>query len=415
MAHSELVLFLGTAKVGHLIDAGAEDWRLVYEPGVTPGQALSLRFPVRQLPYSGKDVVTYFQNLLPTGDLKRRVVQQLGFTVGNDFALTSELCHEMFGAFRAFPPGLESIGTGDTRELNDAELRNILAAMAINPMLTRVEGYRFSLSGEHVKLAIQVDDERMYLPLGHQWSTHIVKPAYPDRRESLENEAFCMSLAKAVGMQVANTVFKQGPSNYLLIERFDRTHQDGEVKPYHAEDFNQVMLLPPERAFQREGGLSAAECVQVLRDYSVQPAADIKQLLRWLVFNFLIGNGHASAKQLALLYGDRGPRLSPFFGLSSTHVYAEFNPNLAMAIGHEERPDWLIPNRWREFAELAGIRPQYVLQQLEAITVEVVEVVRAVESRWQQENGYAAITGSIRQLIERRARQLVVSLQAEAA
>ena len=415
MLQSELALYLGNEKVAHLIDAGADDWQLVYESSARPKQALSLRFPVRRRPYRGKDVVAYFQNLLPTGDLKRRVAKQLGFTVGNDFALFSELCREMLGAFRAFPPSFESLDKGEARELSDAELRNILAAMEINPMLTRVDGYRWSLPGEHIKLAIQAEKDHMYLPLGHQWSTHIVKPAYPDRRESLENEAFCMSLAKAVGLPITNTSFKQGLSNYLLIERFDRRSAGGEVMPVHAEDFNQLALIPPERVFEREGGLSATECVQLLRDYSVQPAGDIKQLIRWLIFNFLIGNGHASAKQLVLLYGTSGPRLAPFYGLSSTHVYAEMNPNMAMSLGAEERPDWLIPNRWREFGEHAGIRPQYLLQQLEAITIDVVESVRSVESQWQQDNGYAAITGTIRKLIERRARQLVVSLQAEAA
>ncbi|MGR8948463.1 MAG: HipA domain-containing protein [Gammaproteobacteria bacterium] len=415
MAQSELAISLGSTKVAYLIDSGPDDWQLVYLSGIDKFHRVSLRFPVRPQPYGGKDVAAYFRNLLPSGDVRRAVAKQLGFTVGNDFALVGELCHETLGAFRVAPTDLLVLGGDARRELNDDELRNILAALALNPLLTRVEGYRSSLAGGQLKVAVQIEEDRMYLPLGHQRSTHIIKPAYADRRESIENESFCMLLAKSLNMPVVNTVMRHGATNYLLSERFDRRWDDGEVLMTHAEDFCQLVLLPPEHAFEREGGLSAPECVQLLRDYSVQPAVDIKNFLQWMVFNFLIGNGNASAKQLAFVHAENGPRLAPFFGLSSTHIYSNMNPNLAMAVGKEDRPDWLIPNRWREFATQARIRPKFVLQLLESFTIELVDIVPTVEAEWQQANGYAAITGSIRTMIERRARQLVVSLQAEAA
>jgi serine/threonine-protein kinase HipA len=46
-------------------------------------------------------------------------------------------------------------------------------------------------------------------------------------------------------------------------------------------------------------------------------------LLRWAIFNFLIGNADAHAKNLAMIFTDRGPRLAPFYDLICTQVYPD--------------------------------------------------------------------------------------------
>lgn len=394
---------------------GPQEWQFVYDSDIDESRFISSRFPVQEKAYRSRDVRAFFRNLLPGVELGRQATKLLGLTAGNDLALLSELCRESLGDLQIFPAGEAPLESGQLRHIKDLELRNLLAAMQIDPFLTRIEGYRSALPGEHAKLAVRLVDDGVALPLGDELSSHVIKPAYRDRRESLENESFCTALAAALGMQVVELKLVHGSTNYLLIERFDRSLQNGRCQAIHTEDFCQLALLEPEYAFQREGGLSASECVDLLRSYSVQPGVDIKSLLRWLGFNFLIGNGQAHAKQLALIYTPEGPRLAPFYGLSATHIYPNMNPNMALHLGNEARPDWMIPARWREFALSAGIRPKYVLQVLEEVAAELVAIASKVEARWQQENGYAEVTRSIRKLVERRARQIAVSLQAEAA
>ncbi len=411
---SELEIFHSGMKVGYLIENNRNDWRLAYLPvSNMPNQRVSMRFPNKENAFDGSNVVEFFRNYLPGPQLHRLIAEQLGFSAGNDFALVSELCAETFGALSLRPPDSGYFDQGELREINSEELRNIIAALRLNPLLTKVEGFRKSLPGGYAKIPVQSHNERLFLPLGNELSTHIIKTAVGDRRESLENESFCTNLAQALALPTANLTLRHGQLSYLLIERFDRHFHKDKIEMIHAEDFCQLSLLPPEKNYQREGGLTAAECIHLLRVYSVQPAVDIKLFLRWLMFNFFIGNGEAPAKKLSFLHTEQGPRLAPFYGLSSTHIYDHLNPRLAMRLGNEDRPDWLIPDRWREFADQAGIKAKYLLHMLESMSVEIAELVGEVEAAWRSLNGYAAVTTTIRKLIESRARQIVVALQAE--
>ena len=73
-------------------------------------------------------------------------------------------------------------------------------------------------------------------------STHILKPeiaAYPN---TVENEAFCMRVAKYLGLQVARRRDDGGGGRKLIVvERYDRAVQpDGTVERLHQEDFCQA-------------------------------------------------------------------------------------------------------------------------------------------------------------------------------
>lgn len=48
------------------------------------------------------------------------------------------------------------------------------------------------------------------------------------------------------------------------------------------------------------------------------------QFLEMLMFNFLIGNGDAHAKNFSILYEDKYAILAPFYDLMSTILYAPF-------------------------------------------------------------------------------------------
>src|SRR5207245_116499 len=94
---------------------------------------------------------------------------------------------------------------------------------------------RISLAGAQDKLAVVVDGERIGLPLGGAPSTHILKPpsslrtgrgnpAFPDL---VENETYCLALARACGLPAASAEVRAiAGQNVLLVERYDRRHLD---------------------------------------------------------------------------------------------------------------------------------------------------------------------------------------------
>ena len=110
---------------------------------------------------------------------------------------------------------------------------------------------------------------------------------------------------------------------------------------------------------------------------------------------------------------DAGPRLAPFYGLWSTHVYSEMSDCMGFAIGGEDRPDWLTARRWIEFAHDLGIRPAYVLAQMREAATRLPALAVEVAASCQRRNGYAGIRGRITTLLTQRARQMLVSLEAE--
>jgi len=415
---AELDVFHGQHRIGHLIEDVSGAWGFAYTSDCLAGdpsnrQFLSLKFPPQHAVYKGEDVAALFRNLLPDGDVRRQIARKIGISPGNDFQLLASLGGDCLGAIKIAPPGELGNEEHEVRPLTELDLRNVVAALPLQPLLIDVEGARLTLPGDSAKIPVQVQNDQIALTFGTALSSHIAKPAKPDVRESIMNEGFCMALAHELDLPVVRTAVRHGAVTVLLVERFDRQLIDDKWASIHAEDFCQLMGVSPEQKYEREGGLGVVDCVQCIKRYSVMPGADVRSFLRWLAFCFLIGDGGAHSKQLAIRHLDEGPRLGPFFGLMSTHVYPEQNHRLAMSIGREDRPDWLLPERWRETADDIGVRGSYVVEVLRGIAERAPRAGAVVAEKFQREYGFAAIVRAIRALVERRARQIIVALEAE--
>jgi len=414
---AELEVFHSGEFIGHLVEEVGGQWGFVYNSKFLQSKPtrkmLSLNFPLRETPYRGGDLTAVFRNLLPDGDLRRQLAHKIGVSVGNDFALLGAIAGDCPGALSLLVPGEQWHGDGEVRTLTEPELRNVVAALPTHPLLLEVEGARFTLPGEHHKIPVRVVSGQLALTLGNTLSSHIAKPAKIGLRESVMNEGFCLELSRELGLPTANATVRHGPATVLLIERLDREQLDIGWVAIHMEDFAQLMGVPPEQKYQREGGLSAADCIDCIKRYSMMPAADMRSFLRWLVFCYLVGNGGGHAKQLSICHLATGPRLSPFYGLMSTHIYPALNQRMAMSIGNEDRPDWIIPARWREFASQADIKGTYVLAIVRELAEQAPRIGAWVAERFQREHGFASVIRDIRSLIEQRSRQILVSLEAE--
>ncbi len=416
MANTDLEVLMNGRLAGRLSESAAGLWSFVYAPssdGSAGAPPISLALPRRQRVYQGDRVRAVFCNLLPEGEIRLRLAQSLGISERNDFALLARLAGDCPGALslRAVSQG-GAVEKRAPRRLDDAELRNAIAVLPMHPLLAEADGLRVTLPGEFDKLPVRYTDGAATLMLDGQLTTHILKPARPGLRESVMNEAYTHLLAAAFGLPVAPCEIIHGQVAVLCVTRVDRSGTDA-VNALHMEDFCQIAGLNPHEKFAREGGLGLHDIARMLRDLSARPAADLRALVQWTVFSFLVGFGAGHAKQLALRYGEHAPRLAPFFGLWSTHVYPGMNYRMGFPIGGEDRPDWMTVGRWHEFARQIGVRGAYVIDVLRDAALTLPSLAAELEERFQRQNGYAAIVRQIRALIEQRARQLLVSLEAE--
>lgn len=400
---------------GRLSESAAGLWSFVYASksgaqGAEP--PISLALPRRQNVYQGDRVRAVFCNLLPEGEIRVRLAQSLGISERNDFALLARLAGDCPGALSLRPADGGAVERRAPRELDSAELRNAIAILPMHPLLAEADGLRVTLPGEFDKLPVRFADGVVSLMLDGQLTTHILKPARPALRESVMNEAYTTHLAAAFGLPVAPCEVIHGQVAVLCVTRIDRRATEA-VNALHMEDFCQIAGLNPHEKFAREGGLGLHDIARMLRDLSACPAADLRALVQWTIFSFLVGFGAGHAKQLALRYESHAPRLAPFFGLWSTHVYPGMNYRMGFPVGGEDRPDWMTVGRWHEFARQIGVRGSYVIEQLRDAALSLPQLAAEVEDRFQRHNGYAAIVKQIRALIDQRARQLLVSLEAE--
>lgn len=375
---------------------------------------LSISLPLQAEIFDDEVARPFFVNLLPEAEQRRLVALNLGVSEGNDFALLDEIGGECAGAVMLLPEGERPPVDGQYQPVDDNELKAIIDNLPKRPMMAGDEGVRLSLAGAQSKLPVYFNKQSGLLSItsGAAPSTHIIKPPISRIQHSVENEAFCMQLAASIGLAVPAVTVLHKHIPLYLVERYDRLIEEssGKIERLHQEDFCQALAVMPEMKYEKEGGPTLQDCFQVLRDKSIQPTADIKSLLDWVVFNFLIGNADAHAKNISLLLTDRGPKLAPFYDLLCTAVYPELNAKMAMRVGGEDRPEWIIARRWEQFASDIGISGKLVKSTLKKMSQRIVEGAHVMKADFYAEHGRCYTIDKIITIIEARARKVATIL-----
>jgi serine/threonine-protein kinase HipA len=357
-----LIVYWDTEKVGVLEqdDSGLLQFRYAREwLDQKDAVPLSRSLPIQGETFRGIPVRSFFAGILPEENPRKQLAALLGISESNDFAMLESIGGECAGAVSLFPeegiPGHSE--EPHLRDLDDWELQEIITELPRRPLMAGKDGIRLSLAGAQDKLPVVVTESGIHLPLGGTPSTHILKPE-PERFPGLAaNEFFCMSLARAIGMKSPRVrCLRFGDKPSLLVERFDRKiDSNGIVTRIHQEDFCQALGFPPERKYQEEGGPHLRQCMALLREWSTVPVIDLSAFVDGLIFNVLIGNGDAHAKNYSLLYQAGERSLTPFYDLVCTMAWPELTRNMAMKIGGCGSLDEINGGHWRKMAKETGL------------------------------------------------------------
>lgn len=381
------------------------DTEWIGQQGAVP---LSLSLPLRAEPYPDDLARPFFSNLLPEADIKRVIAQRLRISQNNDFAMLNSIGGECAGAVSVLPSGKTPTAKPGYRELNEEELHQIIIDLPRIPLLVGVEGMRLSLAGAQSKLPVYMEENRIFIASGNAPSSHILKPPIKDLEDTVGNEAFCMTIAQMVGLSAPAVTIHQGLDRLFIITRYDRNRDRGRrLVRLHQEDFCQALGFLPEEKYESEGGPALPQCFELLQEKSIRPAADRLALLHWTIFNFLIGNADAHAKNLAILFTDRGPCLAPFYDLICTQIYPDLTEKLAMKIGGENRPSWTRRRHWERFGEAVAIKPRLVLKTLQDMAATVMPSAQKAVEEFQKTHGMSPVIEKILAVIENRAKSAV--------
>jgi serine/threonine-protein kinase HipA len=298
---------------------------------------LSVALPLEAKVYGHLETKSFFENLLPEGKIKDLLEAHGKSSIKSEFGFLQEFGGDCAGAFKILPEKVKPSKISKPRkELKlDVIYKYLDEKKSLTDAILNKEGGKFSLAGAQDKFAVIFEKNKIYLPLDGSPTTHIIKPHvryFTSTHDTPYNEYLCMKLAAAVGLNAPEVDIIKGEFPLFIVERFDRIHSKTGVLRIHQQDFCQAQGITSLKKYEADGGPSFADNYNLVKAHSSAPIPDLNQLLKWLIFNLVIGNNDSHSKNLAFLQTEEGIRLAPFYDLLSTSVYKEIGQNFAFKI-----------------------------------------------------------------------------------
>ncbi|MGA0846469.1 MAG: type II toxin-antitoxin system HipA family toxin [Luteolibacter sp.] len=351
---------------------------------------LSRQLPLQPEAFDQQRASFFFGGLLPEAEARDQVARNLGISANNDFAMLERIGGECAGAISLVPEELvnETRSNAEVRWLSEADATEIMTLLPQRPLLAGEKGLRLSLAGAQVKLPVVIDTKadgthQFGLPLGDSPSTHIIKPE-PVRFPGLsENEAWCMALARRIGLDAAEVWAENiGSVPCLIAKRYDRVQDSSAIatKRLHQEDFCQALGYPSSRKYQQEGGPSLRECFQLIREWSTTPVLDIRHMLDAVIFAVVTGNADAHAKNHSFLYAKNTRRMAPLYDQVCTMVWPELSSALSMKIGSTSSLTEVSPEHFKQLCGQVKLGWPMVRERIGEICSKILETIHDRET-----------------------------------
>lgn len=352
----------------------AYDSEYLTRPGAVP---LSASLPLQPAPYGDAGARAFFDNLLPEGERRRTEALARRIDPADLVGLLGALGADCPGAVSVLPGGAVPtkmpgrLGT-DYEVLDGDRLAALVGEVAAGrPLGGRA---RFSVAGVQRKLALARDPAGggFLLPRDGAPTTHILKVEARDgeHRGIVANEALCLDVFRRLGLPAVQAErMTLGTTQALVVARYDRAVQDGQVIRLHQEDAAQALGVPRELKYEddaEQAGLGQerrgfAALLGRFAALTRGPGDARLSLVRAAHANWLLGNADAHLKNFALLHDEAradilaadqaigfGFDLAPFYDVVCTGAYSEVDQTLAMRVGRAsrwdavERADWLL-------------------------------------------------------------------------
>ncbi|MCC5967752.1 MAG: type II toxin-antitoxin system HipA family toxin [Natronohydrobacter sp.] len=387
---SKTVIWYERCKVGTLTRATDGAISFNYDPTWLVSDTafpVASALPLSKAKWQGDPVVAAFDNLLPDveGELREKIAARVGASGKDAFSLLSVLGRDCVGALQILPVD-ESPSEQDMqyRVISEEEMVADLKNLAAAPLAQgEDEDFRISIAGAQEKTAYLHVDGQWAKPRGITPTSHIFKtpmgilpgPDQIDLSDSVENELFCMTLAREMGLPAAHvekiTLLGQV---VLSVERFDRVWQGETLKRLPQEDICQSLGYPSAMKYQKLGGPGIGQIMELLRE-SDTPIEDRETFFRAQIFFFLIGASDGHAKNFSLRLGSRGRfRLAPLYDILSIAPVVRAGRlqrkryRLAMSVDGHYGIDEIVPRHFEAEGRAAGLPKGRALELLQDMT-----------------------------------------------
>ena len=376
---------------------------------------ISLTMPLKSERFASDIFLPWAANLLPESEQLRTLGQLLGMARSDVIGLLSAIGGDTAGALSFGQAGRAS--SVQWRPVGKPEeLERMIEDLPNKPFLVGEEGVSMSLAGVQSKIAVAVDDDgRICIPMNGSPSTHILKPDSPRLPGGVQNEAFCLTLAKRMRIPTPKvTTGRAGKRTYLLVKRYDRTDVGGRCRRLHQEDYCQALGKPPSAKYESNQTGTRGPTLKDMFDITRRhmPPTEIVRLLDMVILNVLACNSDAHAKNYSIMIRAGNASLAPMYDIMCGEVWENVTKNLAQKIAGISRGDHLNRTHWQQFARECGLNPKQVIDRIDALAKSAIaEAELAASEVAAMPAGNHAILDQTRQAVERRARRLLTQLQ----
>jgi len=330
---------------------------------------ISLSLPLQEEPFAARPTERFFDGLLPEEDERARMARYLHVSSTSLSKLLAALAGDCVGNLTLVAPDddiEQLLARSGYRQLTVDGFQTVIGESP--DFITKLSAEnRLSIPGAQSKIGLYRDSDEppidyagWYIPQGLSASTHIVKPdSYSYPLTSL-NEYLCVCLAKAAGIETAHvTLIKNQIAGkaVLVSRRFDRTREaDGFVTRLWQEDLCQALSYSSRRKYELDGGPGFSKILDVLRSEASSPPLEIRRFTQLFIFNYLIGNCDAHAKNYSLQRDTTGGLcLAPAYDLVTTTFYQSLSRNLALGVAGVYSLDKITCEQWKSLCESAHL------------------------------------------------------------
>ncbi|MBA2651658.1 MAG: type II toxin-antitoxin system HipA family toxin [Tatlockia sp.] len=373
---------------------------------------LSLVMPLSQQTFNNKITLSFFENLLPEGDVRDALERD--HNIHNSFEFLEYFGQDCAGAIIitadetfSYKPSSSNMKKINIEEIYGA-IRN---KKSIADLVSHMEPGYLSLAGAQDKFAAIVKEGNVFLPTHGAPTTHIIKTPILRHgiKESVYNEFYCMELARAIGLHVAPCEILEGVYPLFITERYDRIKDDQKVvHRLHQQDFCQAQGVVSEAKYEFKGGPSIKNNYDlILNNISATKRIQaLQEFLSWISFNLLIGNNDTHSKNISLLLVNNKNELAPFYDLLCTSIYESLHKDFSFRIGDRYTFAQIGLNQFTLLEKEIGIKKGSFTQRMKDTQELILTHKDSVLEHLMDKHPQAKIPKRISALITKRAKGL---------